>query len=141
MIHFHQNMFLLLLSIVFLSASVTSSKPRKMQRLTTGRWGGVHIVINVEEQSASISYDCASGTIAGPLTIEKSGRFTWRGTFRTQRPGPTRRDEAANDSPVIYSGTIVGDEMTLQVKRVSNNEVLGDFSLKRGSPGRVFRCK
>jgi hypothetical protein len=101
----------------------------------------VHIIINVEAQSASISYDCASGTIAGPLTIERSGRFTWRGTFRAQRPGPTRIDVAPNDSPVVYTGTIIGDEMTLQVKRVGNNEVLGDFSLKRGAPGRVFRCK
>jgi len=135
------NRFLLFVSIVLMSASIASSKPRKMQRLSTGRWGGVHIVINVDAGSASIDYDCATGTITGPLLIERNGRFTWRGTFRAEHPGPTRRDEGANESPVVYTGTVIGDEMKLHIKRSGNNEVLGDFILKRGGPGRVFKCK
>jgi hypothetical protein len=112
-----------------------------MQRLSTGRWGGVHIVINVDASSASIEYDCATGSITGPLLIERNGRFSWRGTFHPEGPGPTRRDEGANESPVVYTGTVIGDEMKLRIKRSGNNEVLGDFTLKRGGPGRVFKCK
>jgi hypothetical protein len=141
MISFGRNKFLLFVSIVLMSASIASSKPRKMQRLSTGQWGGVHININVEAGSASIDYDCATGTITGPLLIERNGRFTWRGTFHAERPGPIRRDDGANESPVVYTGTVIGDEMKLRVKRSGNNEVLGDFTLKRGGAGRVFKCK
>lgn len=112
-----------------------------MQRLTAGTWGGLHIIINVDQRSASISYDCATGAITGPLTIGRSGRFSWRGTFQREHPGPTRRDEAPNESSAVYSGTVVGDEMKLNVKRADSNEVLGDFTLKRGALGRVFKCK
>jgi len=141
MLSFGRNRVLLLVGIVLLSATLTEAKPRKMQRLSTGRWGGVHIVINVDGGSASIDYDCATGTITGPLLIERNGRFTWRGTFHTEGPGPIRIGAARNESPVVYTGTVIGDEMTLRVKRSGNNEVLGDFTLKRGGAGRVVKCK
>ncbi len=112
-----------------------------MQRVATGIWGGLHIVIDVNEQSGAITYDCASGTITGPLTFARDGRFSWRGTFKRQRPGPTRMDDAGNESLVIYSGTVVGNEMKLTVKLADSNELVGDFTLKRGAAGRVFRCK
>lgn len=141
MIFVNWKRLLAVASLLLLTTGVVTSKPRKMQRLTTGTWGGIHIIIDVKEPSASISYDCANGTITGPLTIARGGRFTWRGTFQGQHPGPIRNDEARNESAVVYSGTVVGDQMKLNVKRASSNEVLGDFTLKRGAPGRVFRCK
>lgn len=141
MIFVNWKRLLAVASLLLLTTGVMTSRPRKMQRLTTGTWGGIHIIIDVKERSASISYDCATGAITGPLTLERSGRFTWRGTFQGQHPGPTRMDEVRNESAVVYTGTVIRDEMKLNVKRADSDEVLGDFILKRGAPGRVFRCK
>ncbi len=141
MIFVDRKRLLAVITLILLTLGSGTSRPRRMQRLTTGTWGGMHIIINVEERSATITYDCATGAITGPLTIEKSGRFTWRGTFTRQHPGPIRIDVPSNESPVVYSGTVVGDEMKIKVKHAGSNEVIGEFTLKRGGSGRVFRCK
>src|ERR1044072_8191785 len=107
---FGRNRVLILVCMVLLATGLTTGKTRKMQRVTTGIWGGVHFIIEVNDRSGSITYDCATGTITGPLTFARDGRFSWRGTFKRERPGPTRIDDAGNESPVIYAGTVVGNE-------------------------------
>ena len=132
---------LLSLSLVLLLASSAVPKSRKTQRLASGTWGGLHIRLNVEARSAAVDYDCASGTIAGPLTIDGGGRFNWRGTFHRERPGPIRADVPGTDRAATYSGSVKGDRMTLTVRLADTNEVLETYTLKRGASGRVFKCK
>ena len=132
---------LLGLSLVVLIAGPAVSKPRKAQRLATGPWGGPHIRIEVGARSASIEYDCASGAISGPLTLDSRGRFTWRGTHHREHAGPIRVGEQGNDRAATYSGFVKGDSMTLTVKLSETNEVLETYTLKRGSFGRVVKCK
>ena len=136
-----QKRLLVVLSLVLLVVASAASRPRKMQRLSTGEWGGSHINIQVGPHSATIEYDCANGTIAGPLSIDSKGRFTWRGTHNREHPGPIRVDEESNSRPAIYSGWIKGDTMTLTVKLADTKEVFETFTLKRGRSGRVFKCK
>jgi len=131
----------LLLSVVLLIAFAAEAKPRKMQRVSTGSWGGLHIRIEVGARSATIEYDCANGTIDGPLTFDRKGRFTWRGKHNREHPGPIRVDEAANSNPAIYTGTVKGDTMTLTVRLADTKETFDTFTLKRGAEGRVFKCK
>ena len=140
---FWRNRFrlLILLSLVLLMVSSAASRPRKMQRLATGPWGGPHIRMEVGEKSATIDYDCANGTIDGPFNIDGKGRFTWRGAHNRERPGPIRVDEQGNSRPAIYTGSVKGDTMRLTVKLADSNEVVETFTLKRGSGGRVFKCK
>lgn len=137
----NRNRLIVLVSLVLLISSVVAARPRKMQRLQTGTWGGSHISIEVGPGSATINYDCANGTINGPLTIDSKGRFNWRGTHNRERPGPMRIDETSNSRPAIYSGQIKGDTMTLTLKLANSNEAAQTFTLKRGSGGRVFKCK
>lgn len=136
-----RNRLLVLISLVLLIGSLAAGRPRRMQRLQTGTWGGSHINIQVEPGSAKVNYDCANGTINGPLTIDSKGRFNWRGTHSRERPGPTRIDETANGSAAIYSGQIKGDKMTLTLKMANSNEAGETFTLTRGAGGRVFKCK
>lgn len=131
---------LLSLSFILLIAGSAASRPRKM-RLSTGPWGGQHIRIDVGARSATIEYDCASGTIDGPLTSDGKGRFTWHGMHHRERPGPTRENDPGSNSPAIYSGSVKGNTMTLTVKLSDTDEVLQTFTLKRGAFGRVFKCK
>lgn len=132
--------FVLMLSLVLVVGGSAAAKPRKM-RLATGPWGGLHIRIDVGPGSATIEYDCASGTIDGPLTLDSKGRFTWHGMDHQERPGPTRENDPGSNRPAIYSGSLKGDRMTLTVKLSDTSEVVGTYTLKRGGFGRVFKCK
>ena len=137
----NRNRILVIISLVLLIVSSAVSRPRKMQRLPTGTWGGSHIRIEVGPRSATIDYDCANGTIDGPFTLDSKGRFKWRGTHHQEHGGPIRIDEKPSSRPTIYSGWIKGDTMTLTVKLADTNEVVETYTLKRGSSGRVFKCK
>lgn len=136
----YQLRFLALVTLILLIGSLAAARPRRMQRLQTGSWGGSHIRIDVGASSATIDYDCANGTINGPLTIDRNGHFTWRGSHNREHGGPIRIDEN-NERPAIYSGSIKGDTMTLTVKLADTNDVVDSFTLKRGGAGRVFKCK
>jgi hypothetical protein len=137
----NRNKVLVIVSLVLLIVSSAASRPRKMQRLPTGNWGGPHITIEFGPRSATIVYDCANGTIDGPFTIDSKGRFTWRGTHNREHGGPIRIGEKPNTRQAIYSGWIKGDTMTLTVKLAATDEGLETYTLKRGSEGRVFKCK
>ena len=130
-----------LVSLVLVIAASAASRPRRMQRLSTGTWGAPHIRINVEQGSATIDYDCAHGTIAGPLTFDSKGRFSWRGTHQREGPGPTRVGQESNGRPAIYTGSVKGDTMTLTIKLSDTDEVVSTYTVKRGGAGRVFKCK
>ena len=136
----NRNRFLIIISLTLLIVSSAAARPRKMQRLSTGTWGGPHIRIEVGPRSATIDYDCANGTIDGPFTLDSKGRFSWRGTHNREHGGPIRIDEKPNGRPAVYSGSVKGDTMTLTVKLADNNEVIETYTLKRGSSGRVFKC-
>jgi hypothetical protein len=135
------RVFLLSLGLMLLIVGPAVSKPRKAHRLPTGPWGGPHIRIEVGPRSAEIDYDCARGTINGPLTVDSRGRFSWRGTHHREHAGPIRVGEQGNDRAATYSGFVKGDSMTLTVKLSETNEVLETYTLKRGSFGRVVKCK
>jgi len=115
------------------------ARTRKMQNIPTGNWGGQHINMKVGAKSATIEYDCASGTIKGPLVVDGDGNFNLRGTHRMQRGGPTRADETPNDHPATYTGSIKGNTMTLKLKISDSDEET--FTLEKGKEGELFRCK
>jgi hypothetical protein len=130
----------LAVSLVLLLVSLSPAKPRRAQRLASGLWGGAHIRMNVGANSATIEYDCAQGTIAGPLLLDSKGRFTLHGTHLRAHGGPIRSDETANQRPAVYTGSIKGERMTLTVRITGTNETVGTFSLTHGNEGRVFKC-
>lgn len=136
-----RNRLLVLVSLVLLIVPAAAARPRKMQRLQTGTWGGPHIRIEAASGSATIEYDCANGTIDGPLTFDRKGRFSWRGTHNQEHGGPMRMGEESNGRAAIYSGWIKGDTMTLTVRLADSNDVVATYTLKLGASGRVFKCK
>ena len=130
-------------TVLFISLCTSTGvgKGRKMQRVPEGTWGGLHLRMEVVDGSATIEYDCANGTIAGPLTIDRRGRFSLRGTHAQEHGGPIRNDEKPNSRPARYTGWTDGRKMTLTVTLTDTNETLGTFSLVRGQQGRVFKCR
>lgn len=132
---------LVIISLVLLIVSFAAARPRKMQRTVSGMWGGEHISIEISGRSASVEYDCARGTMNGPLNIDSKGHFRWRGYHIREHGGPVRIDEKPNGQPAIYDGWIRGNIMTLTITLANSNESLGTFTLTRGDPGRVRKCK
>jgi hypothetical protein len=128
-------------SLVILLASAPDSRPGKASRLAAGTWGGQHIRIEVGSGPAAIEYDCANGTIAGPLVLDRKGNFRWKGSHTREHGGPIRIEETPQGEPAIYSGSVKGNTMTLTVTLANTNQSIGTFMLSRGTPGRVFKCR
>jgi hypothetical protein len=127
-----------------LVAGLTASslaRPKKMKYIPDGVWGAQHIRVQVEKGSATIEYDCAHGTITGPLKVDSKGRFSLLGTHVGEHGGPTREGEDQRGSPARYSGWTDGRTMKLTVTLVGSNDSVGTYTLTRGQSGRVFKCK
>jgi len=114
---------------------------RKMQRLDKGTWGGLHIQFQVSDGAVEIEYDCAHGAIAGPLTVDRHGHFSWRGTYTRERGGPIRMGDKADDLAATYAGSITGNTMKLTVRFENSSLEPQTFTLERDKVGRVFKCK
>jgi hypothetical protein len=135
-----QNKILVASSVILLLGSIGIGA-RKMQRLGNGIWGGPHIQFEVSDGAVKIEYDCAHGSIAGPLTVDRQGRFNWPGTYTRERGGPIRMGEKVDDQPATYAGSLTGNTMKLTVRLANSSIEPQTFTLERDKVGRVFKCK
>lgn len=135
-----RNQNKVLASLVLLLA-LTGIGARKMQRLTNGTWGGLHIQFEVVGGAIEIEYDCAHGSISGPLTVDRQGRFSWRGTYTRERGGPIRMGQKVDNQAATYSGSVKGNQMQLTVRLENSSLEPQTFTLERDKVGRVFKCK
>lgn len=103
-------------------------------------WGGLHMGMVVLAGGATIEYDCATGTIDEPLTVDASGRFDVRGTHSRGHGGPVLIGETPERRPARYSGSTDGNSMTLSVTLTESGQVLGPFTLARGASPAVLKC-
>ena len=136
-----RNVFHFAFVLSLLSAVAISAKPANSRRIPDGSWGGPHIQISIERNQATIEYDCAHGTITGPLTLNSRGVFKWRGTHSREYGGPIRLDEKSSQQAAIYTGSVTGSVMSLTVKLADSGASLGTFTLTRGRTGRIFKCR
>jgi hypothetical protein len=104
-------------------------------------WGGPHVRLVITANGAEVEFDCAHGEIKAPVKGDAQGRFDLPGTFVRERGGPVRSDETESAEPVRYSGKIEGDKMFLTLTLTDSNQKLDNFTLTRGSDGRLWKCK
>jgi len=105
--------------------------------MPTGLWGGDHIALTVEDRSAHVELDCAHGDI--PIRLPDAP-FTVAGTFVREHGGPIRVDETLDSHPAMYVASTSDSVMTLTIRLTDSGELVGTFTLTRGSSGRVFKC-
>ena len=98
----------------------------------TGEWGGKDVQLKVTESGGTLAFDCAAGTITGPLGRDPDGRFSAAGMYTPARGGSEVGGEAPPSYRVRYAGQVRGKRMRLH-GRVSNGDVLGPFSLRLGA--------
>ncbi|HXD30017.1 MAG TPA: hypothetical protein VN643_02800 [Pyrinomonadaceae bacterium] len=127
---------ILVLGILYLAVE---GKPRKMQNIPAGIWGGQHVKIDVDGVSATIEYDCAHGTINGPLKLDNKGNFSLTGTHATEG-GPTRLNPEKGRA-AIFTGWTDGKTMKLTVRYKDSKDDIGTFELERGNQGRLRKCR
>lgn len=105
-----------------------------------GVWGGQHMGLWLENGLGRIEYDCASGTIDEPLTLDRRDRFSVKGKHRKQRGGPIRIDEPSRDQPARYTGSLVGQTLTITVTLTNTRETIGTFRLTHNHEPHIVKC-
>ncbi len=122
-------------------SSTDKKKSRPQRSVALGTWGGQHIRMIVTANGATIEYDCAQGTVASKLMLDAERKFSLTGSHMREGPGPTRIGVTRPSSPARFDGQVNGDEMSLSVVLTDANESIGDFVLRRGSEGRLRKCR
>jgi hypothetical protein len=126
----------LLAAVSIGSAAASAARPRPL----VGSWGGRHIGLEMALNAGQLEYDCAHGTIEGPIVPDPQGRFTARGIHFAEHGGPVREGEPEEGRPAHYRGRISGRTLTLAVILLDSNEKIGTFTLVRGAAPRIMRC-
>ena len=126
----------LLLAAVWIGCAAASAAK---SGALTGGVGGQHIGLEATAEGARIEYDCAHGTIQGPIVPGRDGRFEATGTHAAEHGGPVREGETEEGRPARYRGELKGDTLTLTVTLDSGEEA-GTFTLRRGAAPRLMKC-
>lgn len=113
--------------------------PSGLDRVPKGEWGGEHVRLTVEDNGGTIEFDCAHGSLDEPLALDGSGRFDVKGSLVAEG-GPTQKDETGNARPARYRGESDGRLMSLEVT-LEGGESAGKFSLVKGGPARLIKCR
>ncbi|MGB8511110.1 MAG: hypothetical protein WCD76_22255 [Pyrinomonadaceae bacterium] len=119
---------------------MSNTSHEKPERVPPGKWGGAHVRLEVHNDGAEIEYDCAHGTLAGPLRLDGEGRFHAKGTHVRER-GHIRLGETPPGRPARFQGRVSARTMTLTVTLEDSTEDLGTFTLTQGSDGRLWKCR
>lgn len=122
------------------SNSVTKMNQTKLYTVAPASFGGMGISVSVEKGAVKIEYDCAEGEIPHQLKIDKKGHFKVDGFHKGPNIGPIRQNDPRKPDSVRYEGQIIGKVMKFKVTMVKTNEVLGEFTLKRGREPVMHRC-
>jgi hypothetical protein len=107
----------------------------------SGAWGGPHLELHVEADGrVNLDFDCATGQF-GPVAVDGKGAFRIEGTrlqgTGVELPPGTPRPAAV---PVVYSGQIDGENLTLLIARREPGSSQERYELTRGARGTLNRC-
>lgn len=111
------------------------------QTVERGLWGGDHMSLDVTSAGADADFDCAHGAISQAITLDRSGRFDAAGTYTPESPGPQREGQGGQPQVARYTGRVRGSTMTVTIAIAGGGETLGPFTLTRGAPPRVVKCR
>lgn len=121
---------------------------RPPARVLAGTWGGEHVRLESTEHGGQLEFDCAHGSIEEPLSLDDEGRFSVKGTYLREHPGPLRPGREAGAHPATYSGEVHGTRMTLRVllsgrseSESESDESIGPFALTFATTGRIRKCR
>jgi hypothetical protein len=127
------------LAVLALLAAGGAAVGAPPDRVPAGTWGGDHVGLEVAENRSQVEFDCAHGTLEGPLRLDAGGRFDVEGTYVQERGGPEREGEDQG-RPARYSGACDGETLTLTLTLADTGQALGPYRLTRGKPPLLNKC-
>ena len=125
---------------VVLAACQTAGSAAPETGPITGSWGGTHVSLVLGAEGGVLEYDCASGSIDGPLRTDANGRFAAGGWHSPGHGGPQREGDEPLRLPAHYSGEVRGGTMTLLVRVPARGIEIGPLTLRQGAEPVLFRC-
>ena len=138
---FRRSVFQALSMVALIGGSACAGVSVRPSGTLAGPWGGAHVALTMSESSTHVEFDCAHGDLSRPIQIDRQGRFNLAGTLVRERGGPVRRDAPVDSHPARYEGSVLADTMTLTVRLMDSDELIGTFTLTRGAAGRLVKCR
>lgn len=126
-------------SVLILAALLAMTAGDRPSRVPDGAWGGDHIALTVTAEGATLDFDCAHGSIAGPLALDAEGRLESSGIYVREGPGPVR-EGAETGRPARYSGRLEGTTLTLSITLTDRGQSAGAYTLELGRRARIRKC-
>ena len=120
---------------VALAACTATTAPGPL----AGQWGGEHAGLVIADDSVHVEFDCAAGSIAGPVLLDRNGRFSENGAY-VRGGGPLPIADSTRAEAARYSGAVRGSTMELTVTLLESGAIVGPFTLTRGGNPQVFKC-
>jgi len=123
---------------VLAMALAACSSTTSPDAIVSGTWGGDHALLEITATGAAIEFDCAHGSIFGPLDVGSDGAFKWKGTLTLEGgpspiPAPQPRD-------VVYVGKVNGDQMAISY--VGDNGIAqGPWMLTWNTKAFLHKCQ
>jgi hypothetical protein len=127
-----------ILPLLLAACTAPGLQPDAGPRLVTGDWGGAHAALHLRADGGTIEYDCAHGTLDGPLLAGADGAFRVAGTHVREHGGPERMGEVLPHEPAVYQGRVRDGQMTLEVGTATT--ALGSYSLRKDAPAQLLKC-
>lgn len=125
---------------LLLAMTLTGCTTLSDARPIGGQWGGRHVGLDMDQANGRLDYDCAAGTIDGPLVSDRAGRFSADGRHMPGTGGPVRIGVTPPSFPAHYSGSVHGDTMTLVVDVPEMGVRIGPHVLRLNAPPVLTRC-
>ena len=104
-----------------------------------GQWGGEHAGLVVSKEGVRVEFDCAGGSIAGTVALDRAGRFSENGAY-IRGGGPVPIDDSTRAEPARYDGRAGTLTMELTVTVLEEGATYGPFLLTRGGNPSVYKC-
>lgn len=122
---------------LFLSTSWSAAEAKPPY--LAGIWGGPHVAVAFQGGMAEVQFDCASGSIDMLVYPAKDGSFSAKGVYHAGSPGPVRVGQIFVSQEATYSGSVVKEQMTLNVE-LEDGTLVGPFNLIQGAAPQITRC-
>ncbi|MBL7976924.1 MAG: hypothetical protein JNN12_01190 [Bacteroidetes Order II. Incertae sedis bacterium] len=132
-----KNRFIVVLFFVLLNAGCDSGSGTSAG---LGEWGSPQLALIVTQTGAIMEFGCATGTLDKPIKADKNGQFSVSGTYTPGSGVPPPEGYVPPVYPIIATGKISGQTMTLTIMRTDQPSEIGRFIVSKGTPAKLQKC-
>ncbi len=102
-------------------------------------WGGDRAVLTLTPQGGRLEFDCGYATLAGPVALDRQGRFKAAGVYYPESGGPVDADAPPAQLAARFDGTVSGSKLHLNFKQAKGAADQA-FDMVAGKRQKLIRC-